>query len=91
MLVLIKELGTNYLILPIILTRPNASMHTYALTDSGKSIIGFIDARFTAAHYFPLSKLEKPLVLNIADGRVISLGQITYYTKILMRISRHTE
>ena len=90
-LVSIEDLGSNYLILPIILTGPNASVHTFALTNSGGSVIGFIDARFTAAHRFSLSKLEKPLVLNIIDGRVISLGHITHYTKILMRISRHTK
>ena len=72
--VLIKDLGSDHLILPIILTGPNTSVHIYALTDSGRSAIGFIDAGFTAIHHFPLSKLEKPLVLNVIDGRVILLG-----------------
>ena len=58
-----KDLGINYLILPIIITGPNTSMHTYALTNNDRSAIGFIGARFAATHYFSLSKLEKSLVL----------------------------
>ena len=45
-----EDLGSNHLIIPIILTGPNASMHTYALNNSGRSVIGFINARFAAAH-----------------------------------------
>ena len=68
-----KDLGSNYLILLIILTGPNASIYIYTLTNSNRSAIGFIDARFAAIYYFSLFNLEKPLVLNIVDRRVIFL------------------
>ena len=49
-----EELGSDHLILPIILTGPAASIYSYALVNSGGSVISFIDADFAALHHFPL-------------------------------------
>ena len=49
-----EELGSNHLMLPIILTRPAFSVHSYALINSGGSTISFIDANFAALHHFPI-------------------------------------
>ena len=45
-----EELGSNYLMLSIILIRLTASVHLYALVDSGGSAIRFINTDFTAMH-----------------------------------------
>ena len=47
-----EELGSDYLILLIILTRPNASVHLYALINSGGSAISFMNVDFAVIHHF---------------------------------------
>ena len=54
MLLLINKLGSNYLILFIILSGPNALVHSYALINNGESAINFIDINFAAIYYFPI-------------------------------------
>ena len=48
------KLGNNYLILSIILSGPNALVHSYTLINSGGSAISFIDINFAATHRFPI-------------------------------------
>ena len=86
-----EELGSYHLILPIILIRPNASMHLYALVNSGGSAISFIDVDFAVIHRFPFKQLEKPLILNVVNGRPIASGSLSHYVELPMRISHHTE
>ena len=86
-----EELGSDYLILLIILTRPNASVHLYALINSGGSAISFMDVDFAVIHRFPFKQLEKPLILNIINGRSIVSGLLTHYVELPIRISHHTE
>ena len=85
-----KELGNNYLVLLIILNYSNP-VHTYALINSGGSAITFINTRFVALHKFLLTWLRRPLILNIINDRAISLDQITYYTKVIMRIQNYSK
>ena len=49
-----EELGSDHLVLSIILIRPTFSVHSYALVNSGGSAISFIDANFAALHRFPV-------------------------------------
>ena len=49
-----EKLEGDQLILPIILTRPIISVHSYALINSGGSAINFIDTDFTIIHRFTL-------------------------------------
>ena len=49
-----EELGSDHLVLPIILTRPASSVHSYALINSGGSAISFINTNFAALHRFPI-------------------------------------
>ena len=88
-LVLIKNLSSNYLILLIILTIPNSSVHLYAFTDSGGSAMAFMDFKFAVAHRFKVIKLLKPITLNVVNGKVIASGLITHYVKAPMQISEH--
>ena len=86
-----EELGSDHLILPIILTRSNASVHLYALVNSGGSAISFMDVDFAVIHRFPFKQLEKPLILNIINGRLIASGLLTHYVELPMRISHYTK
>ena len=45
-----EELGSDHLMLSIILTKLTISVHSYALVDSGGSAIGFINTDFAAIH-----------------------------------------
>ena len=45
-----EELDSDHLMLPIILTGLIASVHLYALVNSGGSAIRFIDTDFAALH-----------------------------------------
>ena len=45
-----EELGSDHLMLPIILTRLITSVHSYALVNSGGSAVRFIDTDFAAMH-----------------------------------------
>ena len=47
-----EELGSNYLTLPIILIKPNASVHSYAFINSGGSAISFMNVDFAVIHHF---------------------------------------
>ena len=49
-----NELGSNYFILPLILSGPNASVHSYTLINNGESIINFININFAATHRFTI-------------------------------------
>ena len=64
-------------------------MQTYALANSGGFATTFKDGCFAALHQFPLIPLGRPLILNVVDGQTITLGQITHYVKVLMRIVNH--
>ena len=48
------KLRSNYLILFIILSGPNALMHFYTLINSGESAVRFININFAATHRFPI-------------------------------------
>ena len=86
-----EELGSDHLILLVILTRLTASMHSYALINSGGSAIRFMDTNVAAIHEFALKELEKPLMLNVVDKHVILSGSLTHYIKLPISISHHTE
>ena len=49
-----EDLGSDYLILLIILTRSNTSIYIYTFTDSGASAISFIDIKFAAKNSFSI-------------------------------------
>ena len=74
MALITKDVGSNYLVLLIILNSFITSMQTYALANSGGSAITFIDGRFAALHQFPLISLGRPLILNVVNGRTITSG-----------------
>ena len=63
-----KDIGSNHLVLLIILNLSIISVQTYALTNSGGSAITFMNGRFAALHQFPLISLGRPLILNVVDG-----------------------
>ena len=86
-----EELGSNHLVLPIVLTGPTASVHSYTLVDSGGSTIGFIDTGFATLHRLPTKRLENPLTLNVVDSHIIASGSLTHYVEIPIRISYHIE
>ena len=86
-----EELGSDHPILPIILSRPNTSVHLYALVNSGGSAISFMDVDFAVIHRFPFKQVENPLILNIVDERPIISGLITHHVELPMRISHHTK
>ena len=86
-----EELGSDHLVLPIILTRPASSVHSYALINSGGSAISFIDTNFAALHRFPAQELKNHLTLNVVNGYIIKSGALTHYVKLPMRISHHTK
>ena len=86
-----KELGSDHLVLPIVLTGPTASMYSYALVDNEGSAISFIDTGFAALYRLPTKRLENPLTLNMVDGCVVVSGSLTHYVEISMRISHYTE
>ena len=67
-----KDVGSDHLVLPIILNSSTTSVQTYALANSGGSAIAFMDGRFAALHQFPLIPLGRPLILNVVDGRTIA-------------------
>ena len=78
--------------MPIVLTTSdNSLVHSYALADSGGSATAFMDFKFAVAHRFHFIKLQRPIVLNVVDGRTISSGKITHYVEAPMRISLHQE
>ena len=52
MLVLIKELESNYLIFSIILNKFTISVYSYTLINNGGFTISFIDTDFAMLHYF---------------------------------------
>ena len=66
-------------------------MYTYALINNGGSTITFINIYFAALYKFLLTQLRYPLILNIINNRTISLGQITHYTKVVMRIQNYSK
>ena len=49
-----EELGSDHLVLPIILTKPTSSVHSFALVNSGSSTISFMNANFAALYRFPI-------------------------------------
>ena len=50
-----------------------------------------MDFKFAVAHCFQLTKLKRPITLNVVDGRAIVSGEITHYVEASMRISVHQE
>ena len=86
-----EDVGSDHLVLPIILSSSTTSVQTYALADSGGSAIAFMDGRFAALHQFLLIPLGRSLILNVVDGRTIASGQITHYVEVPMRIANHVE
>ena len=86
-----EDVGSDHLVLPIVLNSSTTSVQTYALADSGGSAIAFMDGRFAALHQFPLIPLGWPLILNVVDGRTIASGQITHYVEVPMRMAIHVE
>ena len=70
----IEDVGSDYLVLPIVLNSSTTSVQTYALANSGGSAIAFMDGRFAALHQFLLILLGRPLILNVVDRRAIASG-----------------
>ena len=82
-------MGSNHLILPIILNRSTTSIYSYTFVNSGGSAISFINTDFAVLHYFSLQKLKNPLILNIVDSCIIESGALIYYIKLPIRISHY--
>ena len=60
---------SNLMILPANLEIGDKSLPTFAMTDSGAEGKGFIDRSWAESHELPLTKLKKPIGLEVFDGR----------------------
>ena len=67
MALITKDIGSNYLVLLIILNLFTTFMQIYALADSEGSAIAFINGRFAALYQFLLIPLGRPLILNVVN------------------------
>ena len=61
------------------------------MTDTGAEGKGFIDRSWAASHELPSKKLEKPIGLEVFDGREAESGLLTHYVTARMRIEDHCE
>ena len=82
---------SNLMILPANLEIGDKSLPTFAMTDSGAEGKGFIDRSWAESHELPLTKLKRPIGLEVFDGREAESGLITHYITVGMRIEDHYE
>ena len=62
-------------------------VYSYTHINNSNFTINFINTNFIALYYFSLQKLKNYLILNIINNYIIISSALTYYIKLLIRIS----
>jgi hypothetical protein len=80
---------SNLIVLPATLKIAGKVLPTYAITDTGAEGKGFIDQSWATSPRLPSRKLERPIGLEVFDGREAESGRLTEYVTAWMRIEDH--
>ena len=81
----------KHLVVSIELSVEKYSVKIFALIDCEATAIAFIDTSFAHDHRFPLTQLQNPRILEIADGRPISSGQVRDFASLRLEVFTHSE
>jgi hypothetical protein len=80
---------SNLIVLPATLKIAGKFLPTYATTETGADGKVFIDQSWATSHRLPSGKLERPVGLELFDGREAESGLLTDYVTARMRIEDH--
>jgi len=64
-------------------------IRSHALIDSGATCYAYIHKPVAEPYNFPLLELKEPRAWMVIDGRPVSSGAITHFTKIGLSINNH--